>query len=421
MSRTSTRPGLLALGSALFAAATLLSLPALAGKPAPKPPAENPCDEAGEGTTFGARANSVFLDSNVLGIDVDLGPVPDTGELPTTGGDAAATLATIDGVPLPIELPSAVSLSAAVLHNTTMGSGDTSTALSTVLDLGLGVQGVLGVDADVLTATATRKCIGSPLAATTDASLTGANIAGLGISILGSPLDLSGLPSSVPANYSLLDQLPSAIPALLDPLVSGSIILNEQFVAGGRQIVNALHVKLKVLDVLGGLTTTLDLVVSHAEAGVTCGTGTNPNSCNCKVKDFYTGGGQIAVPNGKASFSVNGSASDSVGPKGHLNLVNHTTRQHIKGTPLKLYAGDDVAPTTDRFLTFTCADNQGSPSGNCTAHVNDTAESGGGKDSFGLDFGSYDYEYGLMSRGNLQLHLPKCGTTTTTTKPRGRR
>ncbi len=438
MSRTSLPSRLIALGSAILAAATLLSAPAFAGgKGGSQPPPTNTCDVTAA-NKYAARAYSVNVNASVLGIPLNLGPLPDTGELPATGGTGEGTLMEVDGKGTlavnsnVVTATGVLGLNATLLHNTTMGSGDTSTAFSEVLGLDLGVGGKLIVPdllkvrvasldgASVLSASSTVKCTNGVSA--TNASLTGSNIANISILVLGQPVIISAdvLAQAGPNTKISLPSL--GLNGLVYTLTGNSgITLNEQFTQNGRQVVNAVHVKLELLKLLDlSAVASVDVIISHAEAGITCGGGSNPN-CNCKVKDFYTGGGQINVRDssgaivGKASIAVNGSASDSVGPKGHLNLVNHVTGQHITGTPLKDYRGDNVAPTTDRFLTFTCADDMGSPTLDCTAHVNDTAESGGGHDSFGLVYGAYNYPYALMARGNLQLHTPNCGTTTTTT------
>lgn len=355
------------------------------------------CGTAGASNTYAGRAYSLGLDSTVAGIDVDLGPVPDTGELPSTGGTPpAATLATIQGVDLGIPLPLGVGLNASVLHNTVMGSGDTSTAFSSVVGLSLGLNNgltsLLTVDAAVLNAQATVKCVNRTR--TVDAANTNSQIVGLAIKVLGVPVSI---PVNAPANTRL------ALPKELALLAKGSITLNEQLTVGGRQVVNALHVKLDLLSVLGLRIASVDLVVSHAEANLTCGAGSDPDSCNCSTRDFVTGGGQIPVDGGRAAFSVNGKAEGSNGPKGHLNLVNNQIRQHLKSNDQTGYAATGA---TARRLTFTCADNLGY-AGTCTVDVEDNSTSGGGGDKFGVLPG---YALRAMSNGNLVLHQPNCGT-----------
>jgi hypothetical protein len=180
----------------------------------------------------------------------------------------------------------------------------------------------------------------------TVAGQTGSDLAKLAISIMGMPVVI---PASAPANTKI------ALPAALGPLVSGGITLNEQLVSSGRQVVNAVHVTLNVLNILGASVASVNLIVSHAEAGETCGTGSNPNACNCSVKDFMTGIGFVDLASGdRINFGIHGGLMGS-GLKGHLNLIDHDTNQHFTSDSLSNYSGADSGTTT-RTLTFACTD-----------------------------------------------------------------
>lgn len=353
------------------------------------------CKNTGAANRFAARAYSVLLDSNVAGIAVDVGPFPDTGQLPSTGGKRNATLATVDGVNLPMPFPSGLNVDAAILNNVVMGSGNLSTAYSSVLnlDLGLskGVTSLLAVSADAVTAKATVGCTLKTRKVNT--AKTGSEIVNLAIKVMGKSILI---PAHAPPNTRLV------LPAELNGLASGSITLNEQSTYNGRQVVNAVHVKLKLLSSPLVTLASVDLIISHAEANIVCGQGTDPDSCNCSVKDFVTGGGEIRFDNGKASFAIHGGSMSS-GPSGHLDLVNHYTRQHIKGYVLTGYTGTGNA----RRLTFKCSDNTYLNNAKCVADVEDNGNLGGGIDKFGLSPG---YPKRLISHGNIVLHKPSCGS-----------
>ena len=371
---------------------------ARAGETCPPPPPPAPdCGTAGAANTHAARAYSIGLDASVLGIGVDLGPVPDTGEIPSKGGDRKATLAAIQGVDLPIPLPRRVALGAKILHNTAFGSGDTSTAHSSVTDLNLAIVNTLtntqlvAVTAGVLTAQATVKCVERKR--TVDVARTKSKIAKLAIKVLGIPIVI---PASAPANTKI------ALPAALKLLAKGSITLNEQMPSNGRQVVNALHINLEVLGLLNAAK--IDLVVSHAEANITCGGGSNPDSCTCQAREYITGAGTITgVNNPTASFSFVGKAGSDGPDEANLHLID--SPDEITGGPQTSYS-----PVGNvRTLDFSCSSG---PYGICQADVSDNGTPGAGKDSFGLDVigteGS-EYPFADILDGEIELFKPNCG------------
>ena len=352
------------------------------------------CGAPGAANKFAARAYSIKLDSTVAGIDVDLGPVPDTGQVSSTGGKKEATLATVDGVNLPMTMPRPLSLHAAVLHNTAFGSGNTASAYSSVLNLDLklrnGLTNLLSVSADAVTAQSTVAC--RYKARKVDYNKTGSEIVNLAIKIMGKSIVI---PASAPPNTRL------ALPLDLKLLASGSITLNEQTTVNGRHVVNAVHVRLNLLNTALLKVASVDLVISHAEANTVCGQGSDPDSCHCSVKDFVTGGGQFTQDGTRVTFSVQG-GNHASGPNGGFNLINHGTRQHIKGDRLLAYSGSGQA----RTLKFTCSDNTYLTGDTCVAYIEDNGTPGGGKDKFGLTPG---YPKRLIDRGNIVLHKPSCG------------
>lgn len=383
---------LVAAASFVLACGALLSSSASATG-YPETPAPD-CGTAGAANKFAARAYSVKLDSTVAGIDVDLGPVPDTGEVSSTGGKKDATLATVNGVNLPMTMPRPLSLHAAVLHNTAFGSGNTASAYSAVLNLDLKLRNnlteLLAISADAVTAQSTVAC--RYKARKVDYDKTGSELVNLAIRVMGKKIVV---PASAPPNTKL------ALPLELKLLASGSITLNEQTTVNGRHVVNAVHVRLNLLNSALLKVASIDLIISHAEANTFCGQGSDPDSCHCPVKDFVTGGGQFTQDGARVTFAVHG-GNHSSGRNGGFNLVNHGTRQHIKGDQLLAYSGSGQA----RTLKFTCSDNTYLSGATCVAYTEDNGTPGGGKDKFGLTPG---YPKRLIDRGNIVLHTPSCG------------
>lgn len=374
--------------------------------PPPPPPASD-CGTTGAANTHAARAYSIALDASVLGIGVDLGPVPDTGEIPSSGGDKDATLVSAEGQgELPIPLPKRLSLGAKILHNTAFGSGDTSAATSSVTDLNLGIVNtltntqLLSVSAGVLTAQAAVKCVSRQR--TVDAANTKSKIANLAIKVLGIPIVI---PANAPANTKI------ALPTALKLLAKGSITLNEQIPVGGRQVVNALHINLEVLGLLNAAK--IDLVISHAEANITCGGGSNPNSCTCKTRDYLTGTGTVQGEYGIASFSVAGRATDSIGPEARLDIVDGSN--HVQGNTLSTSPDDDygyqrytgLPGDRGRKLVFVDCTTSLAPgvTKTCYAETEDLSAVGG-IDKFGAP--GYFASTGIKS-GDIQLFTPNCG------------
>lgn len=391
----------IALSGALLAALTLAAPSAHSAK---RPGGSTTTCDPAKASTFAARANSITLDSVLLGSPLNLKPTPDTGEVPATGGMLDATAISIEG------LNSKLTVNASALHNTAMGSGDTSTAFSSVVGLNLGlsdgVTQLLSVSAGVLEATSTIKCVGG--VKTPDASKTGATIENLAINLLGVPI-------SVVTNAGRDTAL--TIPPILG-LATASIVLNEHTTVNGRQVVNAVHIKLEILGILGALGTTVDLVISHAEAGITCGSGSNPN-CNCPVKDFVTGGGFILLPNGaKGTFGFVGGQKAN-GLQGNLTFSDHSgtgAPKKVLGRGVSRYDGAG-STTPTRTVTYACTIDGATVTDGCVMRVSDFGEPGKGRDEFSLIAGGYSAAPGgpqpTITQGNVQLHVPKCAAPTT--------
>jgi hypothetical protein len=247
----------------------------------------------------------------------------------------------------------------------------------------------VSVGADVIQATAKASCVNGA------ASYTGtSNLAALAINALGLPVNLG---VSTAPNTEII------VPGL------ARIVLNEQYPSNGRLVVNALHIQ--VGGILAGLVTA-DVVISHAEAGITCGSGPGP----CVVKDFVTGGGFITLADGsKGTFGMVGGEKPN-GLQGHLNYIDHKTGQHIKGTSVTDYA---ILSPTERRVTYA-----GTVNGVATTivvRVADNGEPGGNVDTFSISSPLYSADGPKITKGNIQLHQPGGCTTTSTKPPKGNR
>jgi hypothetical protein len=260
--------------------------------------------------------------------------------------------------------------------------------LALQLALYSGSAKAVGVSADVLTASSTVKC--SNGSSSVDPDTTGASLANVTV-------EAGGQTINVPANPPPNTTVPIGP---VDDVISGALVLNEQYDDGGRHVVNALHLTVQLA---GG--NNVDLIISHAEAGITCGSG--GNACTCPVKDFVTGGGWIILPGGaKGTFGMVGGVKAN-GLQGHFNYIDHDNGTHIQGTALQSYTGDP--PSTERDLVYTCTQDDTSVDGGCDVRVSDNGEPGGGVDRFSLTSNSYSADGPYLEKGNIQLHHPDCG------------
>lgn len=361
-----------ALASACLVVASSLATPAaLAARPVKNPDSSTP-------TTYTGRAVGIQATLKLpLAAAVGL-TVSDTGELDPAGGMRDASLATVD-TPQPLQVD------AGVVDAVTVGSGTAtdSSASTTMLDLNLAE--LLTVGAGVLQSNAVATCVnGAPV------YRGSANVADLVIA--GNPVTVTGEPNQT---ISLLGL--------------ATIIINEQREEGGRLIVNALHIQ------LGGALTlgiTADVVVSQSVAGINCA-----SAVNCPVRDFMTGGGYITLPSGaKGSFGFVGGQKAS-GLQGHLQYNDHGGGPIVRGATVTTYAGTGTG--TARSIGYSCT--VGGVASTCQLAVADNGEPGGGVDAFALSGGSYSANGPVITRGNIQLHVPNCPTSGGSTGGKGRR
>jgi hypothetical protein len=319
-------------------------------------------------TSFAGHAYGLRLGATALGSLVKLGPVTvvDTGELPSAGGESDAQLVDVN-VPL-----GGISARADVVTALTMGSGRTAESYAGTVAATVTVDNLVNLTAGVLQSDAKASC---PVSGTTPVFTGTANLANVN-------LVLAGKPISIPLNPK-----PNTTLNLLNGTVK--LVLNEQTMSGGRLNVNALH-----LTVAGGLATlaTADVVISHAEAGISCAAVQNPPPVECPVHDFMTGGGQIHKADGKSvSFGWVGGEKSS-GLMGHFNAVDHGNGAHIQGSTVSSYVATGA---TSRRITY--------DGGALVVNATDNGEPG---TNDGIDF-TGGYAGYPIDRGNIQLHHPE--------------
>ena len=369
-----SRSRLGAIAPAIVLALILSPVAALAKKPPGGPPV------TGDSNAFSGRAYALDATLTVLqilggGATVHVGPVSDTGELPPTGGMLNESLVTLHTPP-----PLAIDLG--LLNAGVMGSGDRSVAFASVADLDIDLAGALHISAGVLQSTAIAKCVRGSQSSSGHSEILELVIEGGGKTLK--------VDAAAPPNTHLdIDDL-------------AEIIVNEQYTdQNGRFVVNALHVK------VGGPLSplaTADVIVSHAEAGIACGGGDGGGGGECPVKDFVTGGGWITLDGGaKGTFGMVGGQKPN-GLQGNISYHDHGDGTFIKGKGVTAYTGTG----TERTITYTCTVN--GQNDTCVVDVADNGEPGGGVDEFSIDSGAYDASGPKITKGNIQLHKPDCGS-----------
>jgi hypothetical protein len=350
----------------------LVAMPgvAQAGKPAPPPPPSTPTTYAGHAYALNATV------SGIVGIQV--GPIADTGELPSSGGMLDASLVSLS-TPYPLEAQ------VGILNAATVGSGNSAISWANVVGANVDVAGLLQLQASVLQATAKVSCANGVATAKGDANIVDLVIKAAGITI---PVSLGAAPNTT-----------------INVLDIAVVTVNEQYVENGRLIVNAVHVRLNT-----GLVNA-DVVISHAEAGIGCGSG----PVGCPVKDFVTGGGFITLASGaKGTFGMVGGQKAN-GLQGHFNYRDHANGKHVQGTAVTAYANGATA--TERKVTYS-GTVDGAPT-SLLVTVSDNGEPGTGVDGFSVSSPLYSASGPKITHGNIQLHKPG-GCETATKPPKGK-
>ncbi|HJQ05866.1 MAG TPA: choice-of-anchor P family protein [Nocardioides sp.] len=359
-----------------FVLAAAFALPATTAVAKPPPPPGGTTTTVA--TAYAGHAYGLSVAATALANLVKLGPVvvSDTGELPSTGGDVERALLTAD-----VAL-SGVSLDADVVDAIVVGSGLTTDANAETVGLTGGVDGLLNISAGIIQAQATATC---PTTSTTPVFAGHASLANVAVTLLGQPIAIAANPA------------PNTTIDLLNGVVR--IVLNEQKMVGGRLVVNALHISVNGALSLLSTVASADIVVSHAEAGITCATSPNGGGPNCPVKDFMTGGGQLVSSTGAGvSFGFVGGMKNP-GLMGHFNAVDHGTGKHIQGSTVTAYTA--TGPTS-RQITYDNGALVANAADNGEPGTNDTLSFTGG------------YNGNPIAYGNIQLHHPDgCPALTT--------
>jgi len=356
------------LTRAVTVGAAVLTLTLAPATQAAKPSSTTPHSYAGRATVLSATVDTLLADLSLS--------VSDTGDLDPSGGMRDASALTVTSNP-------PLGLDLGVASAVTVGSGDRSDSTASVVALDLDVASLVTVTAGVLQSNAVAICSNGTASYSGSSVVTDLRIG----SILGAAASVvvTGEPNQTITLLGL-----------------ATIIINEQKQVGGRKVVNALHV------IVGGPLAGLvkaDVVISHADAGISCGTTTTPE---CPVTDFVTGGGYVISNGSKANFGFVGGIKPN-GLQGHLQYNDKSsTAAKISGTAVSSYGGSGVA----RQVVYGCKVN--GLSSTCTMNVADNGEPGT-SDSFGLSTASgYSVGSQTIAGGNIQLHKPSCPTTTST-------
>jgi len=346
---------------------------------------------------YGGRAYGVYVKVPILGGTY----FADTGDLPEEGGVLVADFVAVEtGV-----------ADASVFLSYTAGFGDLAMSETATSDIGLLAD----------TPTPVTAVFGYTLSLAACAGASGATEV-VGLRVAGLPVIVTGEPNQV---YE--------IPGVL------TLVINEQIDSSSGTThaitVNALHLWAGGVEVIvssayssvtcdgGGLLPLARTVPAGAGLRSTRGGGIEPlcGSPDCdELYDFVTGGGWFAPPYstrfGRVNFGFNaGPRPGNPEIKGHLNLVDHGSGDHIQGVNVDFY---QVWPNDpEHCRTFGGdADFNGLP-GRYQAWVCDYGEPGR-NDRFALQVfldsvtvyyaDNYDDspapEGGQLDGGNIQLH-----------------
>ncbi len=299
-----------------------------------------------------------------------LGPqtivLSDTGALDSTGGAKHVSLLEAEAS----DPNNLVTVTAEVLHASTVGQGQRSRSEASVANVTLTLGGNV-ISAGFLQARATAECQNGTASVSGSSEIVDLVINGQSIVVSGQP------------NQTI-------------PLPSGRVIINEQKSSASGKTddisVNALHVE------LDGVA---NVVISSAHADITCG------GPVCPGEDFVTGGGWITgTPSGaKGTFGVAGGIKNGAF-WGHLTYIDHGPNgPKVKGTGVTAYTAPDLKthPTLRHIEGTAEVNGQGG-----FTYAVDVADNGepGRNDTFSLSLSNRYHASGLLDGGNIQLHTP---------------
>jgi hypothetical protein len=309
---------------------------------------------SGGETTFSGRAFAAFVDTPVTGPVT----VSDTGELPREGGVRSNAL---------LSVPVNGVLMAEVLVAATTGGGDVAMSSASLANVVAYPGTPTELRASFVRAESRADCSG----VSGRSEIVGLRFAGQDVAVTGAPNQTISIPGVA------------------------TLIINEQRSTQSgtfREIrVNALH-----LTVLG----VAEVILSHAESDIDCIAPSGAGPCF----DFVTGGGQISVRGGKASFGFNaGFKPNASTPSVQFNYVDHATGMHVKATSIRVY--EQGATTTSRHLEGSCTID-GRSGFSYSIDVADEAEPGRNRDSLSISLSNGYSAGGRLTAGNVQLHDP---------------
>ena len=217
-----------------------------------------------------AVAGTPRAKSSAAGIDATItllgNPVADVLPTPIVAAYQSADYSLSDSLPL----VNSGGISAGTLNVATtwtnVGGAVTNTATAHADNAGVSVAGLVTLALANVDASATVAG-GCPAGGLLDTGST--SIGGLTLSVLGLPVPLGALPNPIPPNFNV------TVPPTVG-IASAMIRLNEQLASGDGAIVtsldvNAAHVELDLLDLIGQ-TTHVSLLVSSTSAKVDCRT-----------------------------------------------------------------------------------------------------------------------------------------------------
>ncbi len=263
-------------------------------------------------TVYGGRATVVK--AKVLGLANVV--LSDTGALPASGGARQTSLLQANVTNL---------LTANVLNASVIGQGNHTRAQASVANAALTVAGI-GINADFIMAEAKASC-----STTNIASVSGSSQF-LNLRINGNTVTVTGAPNQTIS---------------LGGLVDAKVIINQQIkaVSGstGKITVNALRV------VVGG-GTVADVVISSANAQITCKT------VRPAYGDYITGSGSIKANCGATcgAFSLNAGKKLDGTLFGSLTYIDAAKNLTVKSTGVTSYT---VVNSTTRLIKGTATVN----------------------------------------------------------------
>lgn len=300
--------------------------------------------------TYSGRAFAASIDSV---LQPPSGVVfADTGPLPPGGGLLTASLPSADVIGI---------FRASALSASTSGGNSVaeSSASLTSVEL-LPSEESAVVSASFVQVDAQATCDGA----------TGSTLI-FDLTVDGTPVDVTGAPNQTVQTSA------------------GLLVINEQTLSpqnGGFAItVNALHL---VLD--GSLG---EIVVGSVESDIA---GCSGMVCH----DFVTGGGFIALGEGRGNFGFNaGFKPNASSPTASFNYIDHNTGMHVKATSITVYV-QGGSPTTRHFEGDASVDGA---AGTYAVDVTDNGEPGSA-DVFALVLSNGYSAGGSLAGGNIQLH-----------------